>query len=502
MRSGMLAQGPEVAAFETEFSAIVDGLHSVALNSGTSALHMAFLAAGVGPGDEVIVPSFSFAATANSVALTGATPVFVDIELDDFSLDPAAVEAAITPRTKAIMPVHLYGHPADMVEIKAIADKHGLLLFEDAAQAHAASVDGVPVGAFGGVAVVLVLPDQEHDLGRGRHGHHAVRGARAARCALLRNQGMERRYENEVVGFNTRMTDIHAAIGRVQLTKLAGWTAKRQENAAFLSANLRGRRDSADGAGCRARLPPVHDPRGRPRSRRVRRARLPRAASAAASYYPTPIHRLPSFELDLDLPVTERAATQVLSLPVYPSLTAGRPRDDRRGGQRRREGGRLMTLRAGLLGLGVMGRNHARVLARLDGVEFVGVYDPAPSVPDRVDGKPVVRDLEEFLDMGIDYAVVAAPTVFHLEIGQARSPRRASTRSSRSRSHPRPRTSRTLRDLFAAQGPHRRRRPHRAVQPRSAGGAPADRGRAARRDLPDRDAAPGTVPGPHRRRRA
>ncbi|WP_309620824.1 aminotransferase class I/II-fold pyridoxal phosphate-dependent enzyme, partial [Salinibacterium sp.] len=118
MQSGMLAQGPEVAAFESEFAGIVNGMHCVAVNSGTSALHMAFLAAGVGEGDEVIVPSFSFAATANSVALTGATPVFVDIEIDTFAIDPAAVEAAITPRTKAIMPVHLYGHPANLVALK------------------------------------------------------------------------------------------------------------------------------------------------------------------------------------------------------------------------------------------------------------------------------------------------------------------------------------------------------------------------------------------------
>ncbi len=146
MQSGMLAQGPEVAAFESEFSAIVDGRESIAVNSGTSALHMAFLAGGVGAGDEVIVPSFSFAATANSVALTGATPVFVDVESDYFAIDPAAIEAAITPRTKAIMPVHLYGHPADMPAIMEIAKKHDLLVFEDAAQAHAASIAGTPVG--------------------------------------------------------------------------------------------------------------------------------------------------------------------------------------------------------------------------------------------------------------------------------------------------------------------------------------------------------------------
>ncbi|HQE47719.1 MAG TPA: DegT/DnrJ/EryC1/StrS aminotransferase family protein, partial [Rhodoglobus sp.] len=227
MRSGMLAQGPEVAAFESEFSAIVNGMHSIAVNSGTSALHMAFLAAGVGAGDEVIVPSFSFAATANSVALAGATPVFVDIELDHFNAAPAAIEAAITPRTKAIMPVHLYGHPADLVAIKAIADKHGLLLFEDAAQAHAASVDGVPVGAWGIAASFSFYPTKNMTSGEG--GMITTPSEEVARMSrVLRNQGMERRYENEVVGFNTRMTDIHAAIGRVQLTKLAGWTAKRQ----------------------------------------------------------------------------------------------------------------------------------------------------------------------------------------------------------------------------------------------------------------------------------
>ena len=132
LRSGMIAQGPEVASFEEEFSAtLLDGRTAVAVNSGTSGLHLGLLAAGIGPGDEVIVPSFTFAATANSVALTGATPVFADIELDYFCLDPRAVEAAITERTKAIMPVHLYGQAAAMDELQAIAEKHGLALFED-----------------------------------------------------------------------------------------------------------------------------------------------------------------------------------------------------------------------------------------------------------------------------------------------------------------------------------------------------------------------------------
>src|SRR5690606_28210516 len=167
MLSGMLAQGPEVAAFEDEFASVVSGLHCVAVNSGTSALHMSLLAVGIGPGDEVIVPSFSFAATANAVGLTGATPVFVDIELDYFCTDPAAIEAAITPRTKAIMPVHLYGHPADMISIKASADKNGLLLLEDAAQAHAASLNGTPVGAWGIAGSFSFSPTKNMTSGEG-----------------------------------------------------------------------------------------------------------------------------------------------------------------------------------------------------------------------------------------------------------------------------------------------------------------------------------------------
>ena len=320
MLSGMLAQGPEVAAFEEEFSAaVVDGRHSVAVNSGTSALHMAFIAAGIKPGDEVIVPSFSFAATANAVALAGAVPVFVDIETDYFAVDVAAVEAAITPRTRAIMPVHLYGHPADLVALTAIAEKHDLLLFEDAAQAHAASLNGRPVGAWGIAGSFSFYPTKNMTSGEGgmiTTGDETV----ARNSRVLRNQGMERRYENEVVGFNTRMTDIHAAIGRVQLTKLAGWTAKRQANAAFLSENLEGvvTPPVADGA---VHVFHQYTLRIVDQDRDAFAEELGKRGVGSGVYYPTPIHRLPSFGPELDLPGTELAAQQVLSLPVYPSLT-------------------------------------------------------------------------------------------------------------------------------------------------------------------------------------
>ncbi len=319
LRSGMLAQGPEVAAFEQEFATIVDGRRSIAVNSGTSALHLAFLAAGVGPGDEVIVPSFSFAATANAVSLTGAVPVFVDIETDYFSLNPAAVEAAITSRTRAIMPVHLYGHPSDLVALTEITEKHGLQLFEDAAQAHAASVNGVPVGAWGTAASFSFYPTKNMTSGEG--GMITTSSAEVERQArMLRNQGMERRYENEVIGFNMRMTDIHAAIGRVQLTKLAAWTEKRRANAAFLNENLRGvvTPPTAPGA---VHVYHQYTIRVVDHDRDAFAEELNKRGVGSGVYYPTPIHRLPSFRMQLDLPATEQAAAQVLSLPVYPSLT-------------------------------------------------------------------------------------------------------------------------------------------------------------------------------------
>jgi perosamine synthetase len=319
LRSGMIAQGPEVAAFEEEFSALVDGRQCVAVNSGTSALHLAFLAAGIGAGDEVIVPSFTFAATANSVALTGATPVFVDIEPNHFNLDPLVAAAAITPRTRAIMPVHLYGHPAAMDEFVALADKHDLLLLEDAAQAHAASLYGRPVGTWGTAASFSFYPTKNMTSGEG--GMVTTASDTLARSVrLLRNQGMEQRYVNEVVGFNTRMTDLHAAIGRVQLGKLSGWTKQRQANAAFLDENLRGVVVPPVAAGAvhvyhqyTIRVP-GHD-------RDAFAEELARRGVGSGVYYPTPNHRLPSFGLALDLPETEQASRDVLSLPVHPGLS-------------------------------------------------------------------------------------------------------------------------------------------------------------------------------------
>lgn len=318
LKSGGLAQGPEVAAFEKEFSAHVAGRHCIALNSGTSALHMAFIAAGIKPGDEVIVPSFSFAATANSVALAGATPVFVDVEEDHFNLDPSKIEAAISKKTRAIMPVHLYGHPANMVAITDIAKKHDLLVFEDAAQAHGAKVNGIPVGAWGIAASFSFYPTKNMTSGEG--GMVSTPSEEVARMVkVLRNQGMEIRYQNEVVGFNTRMTDIHAAIGREQLKKLVGWTKQRQQNAAFLNANLEGVVVPPTASGME-HVFHQYTIKVVDTDRDAFSAELSKRGVGNGVYYPTPIHRLPSFQLKLDLPSTERVAQQVLSLPVHPAL--------------------------------------------------------------------------------------------------------------------------------------------------------------------------------------
>jgi dTDP-4-amino-4,6-dideoxygalactose transaminase len=322
LRSGMLAQGPEVAAFEEEFSRIVGGRHCVAMNSGTSALHLGFIAAGIKAGDEVIVPSFSFAATANSVVLAGGTPVFGDIDPKTFNLDPAHAESLITSRTKAIMPVHLYGHIADMEKFEAIGKKHGVQIIEDAAQGHLASMNGRNSGEFGTVASFSFYPTKNMTAGEG--GMVVTADAEIARMLrLLRNQGQEIRYKNEVVGFNTRMTDIHAAIGRVQLQKLAGWTKQRQDNAAYLSAHITGVETPylQPGTTHSYHQYTVRVPGNDAARRDAFMAKLAELGVGSGVYYPTPIHRLPSFGLTLDLPETEKMINECVSLPVHPSLT-------------------------------------------------------------------------------------------------------------------------------------------------------------------------------------
>ncbi|MFW5470900.1 DegT/DnrJ/EryC1/StrS family aminotransferase [Knoellia sp. CPCC 206435] len=320
LASGMLAQGPEVAAFESEFAEHFNlGRTCVALSSGTAGLHLGLLAAGIGPGDEVVVPSFTFAATANAVALTGATPVFADIDPDTYCLTADSVESHLTQYTTAVMPVHLYGHPADMTSLTELAERRGLRLFEDAAQAHGASWRGTPVGAFGEFAMFSLYPTKNMTSGEG--GMVTVAdGDIERRLRLLRNQGMETRYENEIVGYNARMTDIHAAIGREQLRKVGAWTSQRQHNAQHLSERIEGVAVPrvVDGAVHVFHQYTIRVPEDRDG---FAQALLDEHGVATGAFYRVPTHRLPAFAATADLPETMRAADEVLSLPVHPGLS-------------------------------------------------------------------------------------------------------------------------------------------------------------------------------------
>lgn len=320
LRSGMLAQGPEVAAFESEFSAALGNIECVAVNSGTSALVIGLMANGVGPGDEVIVPAFTFAASANSIALVGATPVFVDVEPDTFVMSADSVNAAISPRTVGIMPVHLYGQAANMSEIQHLADQNGLLVFEDSAQAHLSTWNHQQVGTFGAFGAFSFYPTKNMSAGEG--GMITTKDPEVARKSrLLRNQGMEKRYANEIPGFNNRMTDIHAAIGRVQLRKLPGWTRDRQYNAAYLSQGLKGIVKTPYVAEDATHV--FHQYTIRVEDRARFQSELTNYGVGSGIYYPIPVNRLPAFNESVELPNSSFLAETVLSLPVHPGLSRG-----------------------------------------------------------------------------------------------------------------------------------------------------------------------------------
>ncbi|WP_199549310.1 DegT/DnrJ/EryC1/StrS aminotransferase family protein [Streptomyces sp. N35] len=327
LRSGRVVQGPEVAAFEEEFGEeLVGGQHCVAVNSGTSALQLSLMALGIGRGDEVVVPSFSFAASANAVRRVGADPVFADTAPVTYCRPPNAAAAVIGPRTVAVMPVHLYGHPAAMDRIVKLAGRHDLAIVEDACQAHGAQLHGRPVGSFGGAAAFSFYPTKNmHALEGGMITTPDAELARTLR--LLRNQGMEQRYANEIVGANMRMTDVAAAIGRVQLGRLPEWTERRRANAKTLDSLLEGVRTPQvmDGARHVYHQYTVGVPDGR---RDDLAARLQERGIGCAVYYPTPIHRLRPYDDPArpPLPQTDRACEAVLSLPVHPGVGEGESR--------------------------------------------------------------------------------------------------------------------------------------------------------------------------------
>jgi len=324
LRSGMLAMGRRTAAFEEAWAAYCGVKHAVFMANGTVALESVLRALGIGPGDEVITVSFSFNATVSAILHAGARPVFVDIRAEDFCLDPDRVEAAITPRTKAIMPVHLYGLMADMDPLVGIAERPGIPIVEDAAQAHGATYRGRRAGQFGPAMFSLYATK---NLMTGEGGFATTDDdALADRIRLYRNHGMRVRYHHESLGTNSKPTDVAAALGLAQLARLDERTAQRRRNAARLSEGLAGYLTPGVPEG---REHVWHQYTMRfPGERQQVLDGLTERGIGTLIYYPVPIHRqayLQAFvpgAADLDLPVTNRLSDEVLSVPVRPNLAA------------------------------------------------------------------------------------------------------------------------------------------------------------------------------------
>ncbi len=314
--------GPNVQAFEAEAAEYLGVDHAISCANGTEALHLALLAAGIGPGDEVITPAFTFIATAEAIRYVGATPVFVDIQPDTFNIDPAAIEAAITHRTRAILPVHLFGQPADMDEIAALAETRGLLVIEDCAQSFGSRYRGKPTGGIGSCAAFSFFPSK--NLGCYGDGGMVTTDDDeiAARVRMLRNHGSSQQYYHDVIGFNSRLDELQAVILRIKLKHIDDYNARRREVAETYNRLL---------AGGALQTPVIRDDRDHvfhqytvlADDRDALRERILAREVACAIYYPVPLHRQKAFAdtAQPELPVTEATARRCLSLPIYPELT-------------------------------------------------------------------------------------------------------------------------------------------------------------------------------------
>jgi perosamine synthetase len=332
LRSGPLTSalgaGPMVTQFEKKFAKFAGVKHAVAVNTGTAALHSAIVAAGVQQGDEVILPSFTFVATAEAVVLAGGKPVFTDINPETYNISPAEIEKNITKKTKAILPVDLYGFSADVKPIREIATKHGLAVVEDAAQAHGATYNGKPAGVFADAACWSLYASKNMTTGEG--GVITTDSADVAETLrLIRTHGEKAKYASLMLGYNYRMQEIQAAIGLVQLEKLPAFVAKRRENAKILT-RLLAKKD-------RLQLP--EETKDRQHSWYLYTVRLKNAAVnernkiveelrqkdiGAEVYYANPVHLMPYYRERFGgrrLPETVKAAKQVFSLPIHPSVT-------------------------------------------------------------------------------------------------------------------------------------------------------------------------------------
>jgi dTDP-4-amino-4,6-dideoxygalactose transaminase len=321
LESGMLAQGPRVAELERLFAELCQTKHAIATSSGTTALNVALLAHEIGPDDEVITTPFTFIASVNSILYVGAKAVLVDIDQETFNIDPALIEDAVTPRTKAIMPVHLYGYVCDMDAILEIADRHGLTIIEDAAQAVGAKDKGRPAGSFGTGCFSLYATK---NVMTGEGGMITTDDdAVAERARMIRSHGMRRRYYHDAMGYNFRLSDIHAAIGIAQMERLDEFTAKRRANAAYLSAHLKGVKIPEVRAGYEHVWHQYTIRVDGGRDEKVQQ--LNKAGVGTGIFYPVPAHRQTHLqELGYgasSLPVAEQLAQEVISLPVHPQLS-------------------------------------------------------------------------------------------------------------------------------------------------------------------------------------
>lgn len=332
--SGQLVQGKWVAEFEEKFAEYCGAKHAIAPTNGTTALTVPLMSAGVGRDDEVIIPAFTFIATATSVTSVGAVPVFVDIEPDTFCLDPTKIEASITAKTRAIMPVHLYGHPANISAIQAIAEKHDLVIIEDAAQAHGAALDNQRAGTLGTIAGFSFYPSKNMTTGEG--GMVVTNEDNLASTArMVRNHGMNQRYFHEVLGLNFRMTNILAAIGSIQVDRVESWNEKRIANAHYLNDRLTAVRPpiTANNARHVFHQYTVLAPEGADRDNMVKI--LNENGIGAHIYYSLPVKCQPVFRTKTpgtacqcghglacqELPITNVMAKRIFSLPVHPFLT-------------------------------------------------------------------------------------------------------------------------------------------------------------------------------------
>ncbi len=325
LRSGTIAEGQKVKDFEAAFADHTGTSHAVAVNSGTAALHVALLSHNIGAGDEVITTPFSFVATSNSVLFTGAKPVFADIDEKTFNIDPESIIEKITPGTKAIIPVHLYGQAADMKKIMEIAEDHDLIVIEDACQAHGATYDGRKVGSFG-TGTFSFYPTKNMTTGEG--GMITTDNKNVAeRARMIRSHGSKQRYFHEMLGYNLRMTDIAAAIGLVQLQKLDKFNITRISNARYLSGklnNIKGLRLPAIDKRCGHVF---HQYTVRVNSSTISRDEvvsfLNKKGIGTGIYYPLPIHKQPYYKeigFNDSLPVSEKASFEVVSLPIHPAI--------------------------------------------------------------------------------------------------------------------------------------------------------------------------------------